>query len=222
MLKLLKTTGILTLAGTLAVPAAFAATTPAVYQEGVNYVRVVPMQPVNVDPGEVQVLDFFWYGSPRCAELEPYLQSWADHKPQDVVLTRVPAALNPQWDLDARAYYTAVQLGVAGRVDAAVYAAVNTRHQSFTNVTDYERLFTSELGISPAKFAAAWNSLNVDTALENAKVLAQRYGVTRVPTLAVDGAWLTGAGYKLATPQIMNAVSWLVQRELAVQPAGTP
>lgn len=222
MSKPLLTTGILIFSWALLGTAAYAGTAPAPYQEGVNYVRVVPTQPVDVNPGKVEVLDFFWFGNPGCAELEPYLNSWAASKPANVILMRVPAALNPQWDLDARAYYTAVQLGIAGKADAAIYATINAQHRSLVDMNDYQNLFTSELGVSAAQFVAAWNSLNVDTDLEHAKVLAQRYGVTSVPTVAVNGEWLTGAGYKLTTPGIMGAVKWLLQRELAVLPAGAP
>lgn len=226
MLKLLLTTGVFVLSWwLLALPAraGVAPTAPAPpYKEGVNYIPVVPSQPVNVNPGHIEVLDFFWYGSTQCFELEPYLDSWAANKPANVILTRVPAALNPHWDLAARAYYTAVQLGVADKANSAIYAALNSQHRSLSSMNDYQNLFTTELSVSAPQFAAAWNSLAVDTALEHAKVLAQRYSVTVVPSLTVNGEWLTGTGYKLTTPEIMNAVNWLVQRELAVLPPGTP
>lgn len=226
MSKLLLTTGVLVLSwGLLALPAhaEVAPTAPAPpYKEGVNYIPIVPSQPVDVNPGHIEVLDFFWYGNTQCFALEPYLDNWAASKPTNVILTRVPAALNPKWDLAARAYYTAVQLGVADKANSVIYASLNTQHRSLSSMSDYKNLFTTKLGVSAQRFAAAWNSRAVDTALEHAKVLAQRYGVTTVPSLTVNGEWLTGAGYKLATPKIMNAVNWLVQRELAVLPPGTP
>jgi len=132
-----------------------------------------------------------------------------------VVLTRVPAALNPQWDLAARAYYTAVQLGLADKANALIYAAIHALHPSLATPSDYQRLFVSQLGVSTQQFTSTWNSLQVDARLAQAKVLAQRYGVTSVPTLTVDGKWLTGAGYHLSTAQIMPAVNWLVQQDQA-------
>lgn len=222
MAKLLSTTGFLALACVLTGAGVHAADTPAPYAEGVNYVPVVPVQPIDVNPGQIEVLDFFWYGNPECSELQPYLDNWTAHKPANVILLRVPAALNPQWDLDARAYYTAVQLGVANKANNLIFAALHTQHRGLASMNDYQTLFTSELGVSAQQFAAAWNSLNVDTALAHAKILAQRYGVTTVPTLAINGEWLTGTGFKLTTPDIMGAVNWLVTRELPTLPTGTP
>lgn len=205
-------------AGAMLVCCAFAGTASAagaapVYREGVNYIPVMPAQPVNVNPGQVEVLEFFWYGSPQCFALEPYLDAWQRSLPANVVLTRVPATLNPQWDVAARAYYVAVQLGIANQANALIYAALHVQHLSLGTQSDYQRLFTGQLGVSVQQFNATWNSLQVDARLAQAKVLAQRYGVTNLPALTVDGKWLTGAGYHLSTAQIVPAVNWLVQQD---------
>jgi thiol:disulfide interchange protein DsbA len=200
--------------------AAVTATAVVPYKEGVNYIPVMPAQPTNVNPGQVEALEFFWYGSPQCFALEPYLEAWQKAQPANVVLTRVPVALNPQWDVAARAYYTAVQLGLADKANAVIYAAVHAQHLHLDTQADYQRLFTDQLGVSAPQFNSTWNSLQVDARLAQAKVLAQRYGVTNVPVLTVDGKWLTGVGYHLNTAQIMPAVSWLVQQDRSALPAG--
>lgn len=192
---------------------AFAASAAPAYREGVNYIPVMPAQPVNVNPGQVEVLEFFWYGSPQCFALEPYLDAWQKSLPANVVLTRVPATLNPQWDVAARAYYVAVQLGIADRANALIYAAMHVQHLSLGTQSDFQRLFASQLDVSAQQFNTTWNSLQVAARLAQAKVLAQRYGVTNLPALTVDGKWLTGAGYHLSTAQIVPAVNWLVQQD---------
>ncbi|MGB9429112.1 MAG: thiol:disulfide interchange protein DsbA/DsbL [Gammaproteobacteria bacterium] len=197
------------------------AAAPPDYKQGINYIPVMPAQPVNVNPGQIEVLEFFWYGNPQCFALEPYLESWDRSKAANVVLTRVPAALNPQWDVAARAYYTAVQLGVGDKANAAIYQAVNVRHLNLGGEADYENLFSGQLGVNAKQFEAVWNSLAVDTQIAQAKVLAQRYGVTSVPVLTVNGKWLTGTGYRLPTADIMSAVNWLVQREQTALSAGS-
>lgn len=192
---------------------ASAAGAAPVYREGVNYIPVMPAQPVNVNPGQVEVLEFFRYDSPQCFALEPYLEAWQKNLPANVVLTRVPATLNPQWDVAARAYYVAVQLGIADKANALIYAAMHVQHLNLGTQSDYQRLFTGQLGVSAQQFNATWSSLQVDARLAQAKVLAQRYGVTNLPALTVDGKWMTGAGYHLSIAQIMPAVNWLVQQD---------
>ncbi|HVC37411.1 MAG TPA: thiol:disulfide interchange protein DsbA/DsbL [Gammaproteobacteria bacterium] len=212
--------GVLTLG--LAAGASRAASVPAPYKEVLNYIPVMPAQPVSVNPGQIEVLEFFWYGSPQCFALEPYLESWDKGKPSNVVIERVPAALNPQWDLAARAYYTALQLNISDKASAVIYAAIHINHRDLATAADYQNLFAGQLGVDAKQFASTWNSLAVNQQISQAKVLAQRYGINKVPAFTVNGKWLTGAGFHLSDAQTMGAVNWLVQREQALLPSGTP
>ncbi|MGH8400764.1 MAG: thiol:disulfide interchange protein DsbA/DsbL, partial [Gammaproteobacteria bacterium] len=132
-----------------------------------------------------------------------------------VVFRRVPAALNPVWDTDARAYFTAEELGLTDKSHPAIYHAIHVDHLQLDSQDAYRSFFVQQFGVTAKQFDAAWNSLDVDTKLVQAKVLAQRYGVLDVPTLVVNGKWLTGPGYHLSNSQVMNAVNWLVQQEQA-------
>lgn len=195
---------------------------PVTYKEGLNYIPVMPAQPVSVNPGQIEVLEFFWFGDARCFALQSDLESWSKSKAANVVLERVPAALNPQWDLAARAFYTAQQLKIGDQANAAIYAAIHLSHRNLATEADYQKLFTGQLGIKAAQFQSAWNSSTVNQQISQAKVLAQRYGIDKVPAFTVNGKWLTGAGFHLKDAQIMDAVNWLVQSEQAMSPAGAP
>lgn len=209
------------LAISLMTGAAAAAAPPAPFREGINYIPVMPAQPTSVNPGQIEVIEFFWYGSPACFALQPYFAAWEHGKAGNVVVKRVPAMLNPQWEVAARAYYTAEQLAIPDKAMDAIFNASHLGHDDFTSQADFERFFTGHLGVDAKQFEAAWNSFTVDTRLAQAKVLAQRYGITAVPALVVNGKWLTGTGYKLSDAQLMNAVTWLVQQEQADLPAAT-
>ncbi|MGH8371223.1 MAG: thiol:disulfide interchange protein DsbA/DsbL, partial [Gammaproteobacteria bacterium] len=193
-----------------------AGTAPAApFKAGVNYIPVVPAQPTSVQPGQIEVIEFFWYGCPHCYALEDYVDTWLRSKPDNVVFRRIPAALNPAWDIDARAYFAAEELGLADKAHPAIFHAIHVDHLQLDSEDAFRKFFVQQFGITAKQFNDAWNSLNVDTKLVQAKVLAQRYGILDVPTLVVNGKWLTGPGYHLATPQVMPAVSWLVQQEQA-------
>src|SRR5882672_5918369 len=74
-----------------ATSAASAATTtgPTLWQEGVNYTRLVPAQPTAAPAGQVEVLEFFWYACPHCAAIDPLVESWKRTKPAYVTFSRV-------------------------------------------------------------------------------------------------------------------------------------
>lgn len=196
-----------------AAPAAATATAP--YKAGVNYVPVIPAQPTAVAPGQIEVIEFFWFGCPHCFALQQYVDTWLRSKPDNVVFKRIPAALNPVWDTDARAYYTAKALGLADKAYPAIFNAIHVNHLQHDSQAAYRDFFVKQFNVTAQQFDTAWNSLQVDTDLTRAKVQAQRYGVLDVPTVVVNGKWLTGPGYKLPNSQVMPAVSWLVQREEA-------
>ncbi|MGA9853727.1 MAG: thiol:disulfide interchange protein DsbA/DsbL [Gammaproteobacteria bacterium] len=199
-----------------------AASAPEPYKEGINYIPVMPAQPVSVNPGQIEVLEFFWYGDPHCFALQPYLESWIKNKPGNVVFEYVPAVLNPQWDLAARAYYTALQLNVSDKASTAIYAAIHISHRGLATPTDYLNLFTSQLGIDAKLFESTWNSQAVNARISQAMVLAQRYGINKVPAFTVNGKWLTGVGFHMNDAQTMGAVNWLTQREQALLPSTAP
>ncbi|MEA3151897.1 MAG: hypothetical protein QOD56_2836, partial [Gammaproteobacteria bacterium] len=70
-----------TMAATTPSASAAATSPPTPWQEGVNYSRLVPAQPTFVPAGQVEVLEFFWYGCPHCYAIDPQVESWKKSKP---------------------------------------------------------------------------------------------------------------------------------------------
>ncbi len=192
----------------------------ATFKEGVNYQPVLPAQPTSTEPGQIEVLDFFWYGCPHCNALEPYLETWERSKPANVVLKRVPAILEPDWEPAARAYYTAETLGLLARSHMATFNEIHQNNHPLQNEADYQAFFTKSFGTDGKQFAATWSSPTVDAKIAQANVLAERYGLIQfgVPVLVVNGKWITGGGFGVGYPQIMQVVNYLLQQEQAAQP----
>ena len=193
------------------------------FKMGMNYQPVFPAQPTSVPPGQIEVVDFFWYGCPHCNALEPYLESWERSKPANVVLKRVPAVLGPQWEPAARAYYVSVQLGLADKSQPAIFKAIHDTHElpQMAEESDFQRFFSQKFGIDPKRFHSMWTSPQTDAALAQGQILQERYDITSygVPMLIVNGRWITGAGMTRSYPAIMDVVTYLMQQEQAALPA---
>ena len=55
---------------------------PKTYVAGTDYDLISP--PVRaVDPGKIEVAEFFWYGCSHCYTFEPLLQAWKKKLPKD-------------------------------------------------------------------------------------------------------------------------------------------
>ena len=69
-------------------------------QVDVEYKLIKPAQPVTGK--NVEVIEFFAYACPHCAEFEPALQSWLKRKPKDVDYRPVPMIFRAEWKPGAK------------------------------------------------------------------------------------------------------------------------
>lgn len=163
------------------------------WKPGVNYMPLVPAQPTSVGPGKVEVVEVFWLGCPHCAALEPYLQSWLKNKPPYVEFVRVPVMWGPAHRAHAHLYYTIAALNRVDLVQKA-FDAIQNQHQMLFAQNEEDTLkaqeaFAQANGIKPEDFAKAYNSFSVNSNLQRAEQLTQRYHVEGVPLIVIDGKY---------------------------------
>lgn len=198
----------------LLVPASHAAG----FEEGIDYQKVATPQPPVTDNGRIEVLELFWYGCPHCYHLEPELNIWLKKKPDDVEFVRIPAVLGPSWELLARGYYTAQVLGVLDRIHEPLFDHIHKERKAIRNVAELKAFFEQQ-GVSGADFDKAWNSFAVVTDTNRARDVHNRYGVTGVPTLIVDGRYRTSASLTGSNEKMFKVVDFLIDKVRAEEGA---
>src|SRR5436853_4514112 len=100
--------------------------------EGKNYVRL--KAPVPVETGKkIEIIEFFSYGCPHCAELEKYLIPWRAKLPPDVQFRRVPVMFQERWINLGKIYYTLDVLGDEDKLSPEVFAAIHGQNLSLWN-----------------------------------------------------------------------------------------
>lgn len=184
-----------------AATSAATAATPAgtQWQEGVNYTRMVPAQPTNVAAGQVEVLEFFWYACPHCFSIDPMVAAWVKTKPAYVSFSRVPVLWNEGHRSLARLFYALDSMGKINEVHSEIFKEIQVNGDPLigpdpNNAAAAERVqlsFIKKLGLSEADFEKEYHGFNVETAMQRADQLAQRYRVTGVPTFVVNGKYIT-------------------------------
>src|SRR5215204_2858537 len=119
------TRGLLPFAAALLAALAFATSAFAQdLQEGKQYTRL--KNPVPVESGKkIEVIEFFSYGCPHCADFEHVLQPWLKKLPDDVQFRRVPVMFQEKWIALAKAYYTLDALGEESRLSGEVFTALH-------------------------------------------------------------------------------------------------
>lgn len=153
---------------------------------------VSPQQPTG-EPGKVEVIEFFHYGCPHCRDFDPLLEHWLEGLPDDVAFLRVPVIWsNPDLKQLARFYYAAEAAGVLDTLHSKVFAAFQEERVPLTTeqgVSDW----VAANGVDAKAFMDAYKSFGVEGKLQRADQVARAYKINGVPTLAIDGAWVTSA-----------------------------
>ena len=165
---------------------------PAVAQTaGKDFTPITPAQPTE-EPGKVEVLEFFSYGCPHCADFNPVLSAWSAKLPADVVLKKVPITFGRgAWANIAKLYYTLEITGDLARLEGDVFKAI---HADRVNLFEEKTLtdWVLKKGVDAKKFNDTFNSFGVMSKVKRGDQLAQAYKIQGVPALAVDGKYLVG------------------------------
>ena len=201
----------------LALVAALALAVPASaqYTEGKEYLRY--KQPFPVETGKkIEVIEFFSYGCPHCADLEPHMQAWIKRLPPDVQFRRIPVAFQPAWENLGRVYYTLEALGEEAKLSPEVFAAIHGNAR--INLAQEQKFFdwAASKGLDRKKVEDTYKSFGVAGKIGRAKQTAQTYNIQSVPTLIVDGKFLVSsstAGTHERVPGALDAAIAVARAE---------
>jgi protein dithiol oxidoreductase (disulfide-forming) len=201
-----------TLALLALLPLACSAADETSFKEGTHYKPVLsPQEPV--DPAKVEVTEAFWYGCPHCYHFDPILQGWREKAPKDVLFDRLPATLGrPDGEAHARAFYIAEALGVSEKIHKPLFERINADHQPMNTLDALRAMFAAEAGVKPADFDQASSSFMVDSRLRRADSLLRAYGVASVPTMIVDGRYMTSASMAGNNEKLLQVLDFLVEK----------
>ena len=189
---------------------------PVPMEEGNQYLRL--KNPQLVESGKkIEVLEFFSYGCPHCADLEPILQGWLKTIPADVQFRRVPVMYQDRWVALAKIFYTLEALGEESRLSPDVFAALHARGLNlWQDKTFFD--WAAGQGLDRKKVEDMYNSFAISGKINRARAAAQTYQVQSVPTVVVDGKFVTNkVGSHRAMPATIDA---LIAKARAERPKG--
>ena len=186
--------------------------------EGKNYARITNPQPVETGR-KIEVIEFFSYGCPHCAELEPHLDAWLAKLPPDVSFRRVPVMFQQRWAPLAKIYYTLDALGTESKLSPDVFKAI---HGSGVSLWDTDKFYdwAATKGLDRKKVEEVFTSFAVDGKMKRAMQLAQQYNIQSVPTVIVDGKFVTSSDRVGTHAQLPAAIDELVNKARAERPKG--
>lgn len=189
-----------------------------VYSESFEnaYTVITPAQPTQ-SADKIEVLEIFWYGCPHCYAFEPYLRQWLANKSATVEFRQVPGILGNNWVPHAKAYYVAEALGILDKVHQPLFDAIHKDKRNIYTDDDIRAFFIG-LGVDEARFSEIYNSQELLNKLRQAYELQQKYRITGVPTVIINGKYLTSPSMAGSHEQTLKVMDYLVDKELAESP----
>jgi len=188
------------------------AATPA-FAQGAGYLTLE--SPLGTrDPSRMEVLEFFWFGCPHCFRFEPTINAWAASRPDDVDFVREAPPLNPGWETHSRTFYAAEALGITDGMFDRTFHRIHDEGDSLRKPAAVGAFIASlDLGTDADTFVSTMRSFSVETALRRSVRLASDAGVTGVPSLLINGTYLTSASIAGGNDGMIRVVDDLIVRE---------
>ncbi|QQQ50872.1 thiol:disulfide interchange protein DsbA/DsbL [Pseudomonas syringae] len=186
-------------------------------EAGKQYVELASAVPV-AEPGKIEVVELFWYGCPHCYAFEPTINPWVEKLPSDVKFVRIPAMFGGPWDAHGQLFITLDTMGVEQKVHAAVFEAIQKGGKRLTDKNDMADFLATQ-GIDKTKFFETFDSFAVKGKINTYKKLAQKYEVTGVPTMIVNGKYRFDLGSAGGPEKTLEVADQLIAKERAAATA---
>ncbi|MGB0848573.1 MAG: thiol:disulfide interchange protein DsbA/DsbL [Thiolinea sp.] len=188
------------------------------FNEGIHYGIVSPPVSTQAEEGKIEVMEIFWYGCPHCYNLEPTIHEYLKQKPENVTFNRVPAMLSPKWSFHGKLYYIGQMLDADGSkgVHDKIFEALHKQRRRIEN-DDQLRRFFKGLGYKKKDVDTAMKSMELKSQLEYAREITAKSGLDSVPTLIVNGKYLTSPSMVSGSKNMIDILNQLSKRAASEQ-----
>lgn len=196
------------------------------FQEGKHYQKLsakvttqpVVQQLVALDPGKIQVIEFFNYACFWCQRLHPRVNEWEKTKPDYIALHRFPIVFNKSWEVMAKAYLIVQILNENKDLDPKFFQAIHTDNQDLSDEKLLQEFFVKN-GVDQSKFLEMYGSFAVSRALAHSTELINAYQLIVSPAIVVNGpsgSYLVTASTAGSEAAILDVVNFLLEKESKV------
>ena len=161
---------------------------------------------------QIIIYEFFWYGCPHCFNLEPTMDRIEADLDKDAKVVKVPVALRDSWLPHAKLYYSLSQMDVIDNIHNLIFEEIHIENNRLDN-EDVMAQFLGKNGVDTKDFSEKYNSYGTEARIKKASNLARKYQINSVPTIVVNGKYLTSGSFVSSYDELYSVVNLLVERE---------
>ena len=181
------------------------------FKAGTDYVQLKKPAPVDAPAGKVEVVEFFSYNCPHCAEFEPRLEAWIKKLPANVAFRRVPVPfVGNDVESKQRLYYTLEALGKVDEFQNKIFTAIHKERQPIMGDAAILQWAGKQPGLDAQKFAEMYKSFTVSGKIKRATQLTNDYQVGGVPALGVAGRYYVDGELARSLDRALQITDYLI------------
>lgn len=162
-------------------------------------------------PSKIEVVELFWYGCGHCYQMEQPIHAWLKKLPADVTFKRVPGLPNAKWAPMAKAYYAMENLGILEKLHSPLFDAIH-KQKAFDPTDEKAAIdwITKQSGLDRKKVEAEFGSFSMNTNLNRAANIFRASGATGVPSLVIDGQYITSSTMAGNNHAALNTADYII------------
>ena|GEM_PF-526167 len=176
-----------------------------------DFTTIDPPVPVTAAPGTVDVVEFFSFACPHCFAFETPLQAWLPRKSPAIRLRRSPVPFQRNFRNFQPMWFALEALGLADTLPRAIFDAVHLERQRLDTPAQIAA-FVTRHGVDADAFMHAFASPDTAAKVAQADRLFDASGAGSVPTLMVQGRFLTSPWMARGGAKALAVVDALVER----------
>ena len=182
------------------------------FVEGKDYTVVPNPTPVSVRNTGPVVTEFFSYGCPWCYKMEAPLSQWKTTDGKTFAVDKVPVVFKPTWDLYAKAFYVAKTLAMTGKVNPALFKAIQEDNKPMDTKQAMIDFFVAQGVDREIAKSAFESSPTIDTQVSNGMALMAQYQINAVPCFVVNGKYKTDLQMAGSQERLFEILNYLIKK----------
>lgn len=165
-------------------------------------------------PGKIEVIEFFWYGCPHCAKVDPMVDAWEKKLPADVAFRREHIVWDSRKEtsIHAQIFATLRAMGLLAQHQPAVFDAI---HKDRINFREESAVFewAVKRGLDSKKFEAMYKSFGMQAQVNKMKALTNTYKIDGVPKFIINGQFSTEPHQAGGEVQVFEVINRLIEQQ---------
>ncbi|MAH73474.1 MAG: disulfide bond formation protein DsbA [Cellvibrionales bacterium TMED49] len=189
-----------------------------IYQAGEHY-EILPQVVRTANPEKIEVNEIFSYICGHCYNFQNLVHDWSLSLPDDVDFQRTHVIWNADMEAFAKAYYSAISLGVLDKVHMEIFEVHHLKRQRLRDESDFRDIFVKN-GVDAEKFTRMFNSFGIGSMINQGKARVRAFLTKGTPEIVVDGKYRVTSRLSGSLKEMLDVTRFLVEKERRARQAG--